>query len=316
MRFHRFSAARRLTSLVLLLPICLCTAGGARAQLVSGLTQTTTRTLSQTTQTLTQAIKVSPDLLQLITDAPATRRVPVVVQSGGLWGPALDLLLTTLGARTTRSYQNLNARALDIPAGNVLPLAASSLVSFVSADRPVRLLGHLLATTGADAVREVPGAPAPPDGTGVGVAVIDSGVYAGHRSFLDRSNRVRVVYSKDFTGEGRTDDPFGHGSHVAGVAAGNGRVSNGAYAGVAPNANVVNLRVLGSRGAGPASALLAALDWVLSNRATYNIRVVNLSLGTAAVDSYRDDPLCRAARKLANAGIVVVAAAGNEGKDG
>src|SRR5215208_528698 len=165
MRFNRFSTTRRLTSLALLFSLCLLHGGvrGARAQL-----------LSQTTQTLTQLVKVSPDLLQLVAVTPAAQRVPVVVQSSGLWGLTLDLLLATLGARTTRTYQNFNSRALDIPAGNVLQLAASSLVPFVSADRPVLLLGHLSATTGADSVREEPGAPAALDGTGVGVAVIDS----------------------------------------------------------------------------------------------------------------------------------------------
>jgi hypothetical protein len=173
MRFHRCLATRRLTSLALLFSLCLLHGGlrGARAQLLSGLTQTP--------QTLSQAVKVSPDLLQFIKTAPATQRVPVFVQSSGLWGLTLDLLLATLGARTTRTYQNFNARALDIPAGNVLLLAASSLVSFVSADRPVLLLGHLSATTGADAVREASGTAAALDGTGIGIAVIDSGVYAG-----------------------------------------------------------------------------------------------------------------------------------------
>jgi serine protease AprX len=307
MGFQRLSATKRFISLVLLFSLCLCTAGGARAQLLSGLTQTT--------QTLTQTLKVSPDLLQLVANTPATQRVPIVVQSNGLWGLTLNLLLHTLGARTTRTYHNFNARALDIPAGNILLLATSSLVSFVSADRPVLLLGHLSATTGADAVREESGTSTTLDGTGIGIAVIDSGIYAGHKAFLDKSNRVRVVRSVDFTGEGRTDDPFGHGSHVAGVAAGNERISNGAYTGLAPNANVVNLRVLDSRGTGSASSLLAALDWVLSNRTAYNIRVVNMSLGTSAVDSYRNDPICKAARRLVDAGVVVVAAAGNEGKD-
>src|SRR3712207_3775661 len=70
-----------------------------------------------------------------------------------------------------------------------------------------------------------------------------------------------------------------------------------------------------SLGTGTTSGLLGALAWVLDNRAQYNIRVVNLSLGTAAVDSYRNDPLCLAVRSLVNAGVVVVAAAGNEGKN-
>src|SRR6185295_20161577 len=66
---------------------------------------------------------------------------------------------------------------------------------------------------------------------------------------------------------------------------------------------------------GTTAAVLDALNSVLTYRAQYNIRVVNLSLGSAAVDSYKNDPVCRAVRKLVNAGIVVVTAAGNEGKD-
>src|SRR5207244_7306240 len=126
---------------------------------------------------------------------------------------------------------------------------------------------------------------------------------------------VRVIANQDFTGENRTDDPYGHGSHVASIAAGNGRVSNAAYLGIAPNAKIINLRVLNSNGTGTVSATLAALDWLLTNQATYNIRVVNMSLGTAAIDSYKNDPICRAVRRLVDAGVVVVAAAGNNGKD-
>jgi len=153
------------------------------------------------------------------------------------------------------------------------------------------------------------------DGTGVGIAVLDSGIYTIHKSFQGKLNNVRVVFSKDFTGEGRTDDPYGHGSHVASIAAGNGVVANGAYIGIAPNANLINLRVLNSTGTGTTSALLSGLNWVMSNRGTYNIRVVNMSLGAAAIDSYRSDPICKAVRKLVDAGVVVVAAAGNNGKD-
>ncbi|HEX8688410.1 MAG TPA: hypothetical protein VF654_17995, partial [Pyrinomonadaceae bacterium] len=197
--FQRLATKTRLTSVALLLSLCpgLGGAPAARAQTLPGLTQTT--------QALAQAVKVSPDLLQLVGGVPAGRRVRVLVQSSGLWGLTLDLLLFSLGARTTRAYQNFQVRAVDIPAGNVLTLAASSLVSFVSNDRAVLKLGHLSAATGADAAREASPDSAPaPDGAGVGVAVVDSGVYAGHRSFLDRSNRARVVVSRDFTGEGRT----------------------------------------------------------------------------------------------------------------
>src|SRR4029079_6192590 len=126
------------------------------------------------------------------------------------------------------------------------------------------------------------------DGTGIGIAIIDSGIDTDHSSFLNKSNAVRVVYSEDFTTEGRTDDPYGHGTHVASLAAGNGRISNREYIGIAPNANLINLRVLNSQGIGTTGSVLRALDWIATNRTTYNIRVVNMSLGMPAIDSYRN----------------------------
>src|SRR5205085_3781028 len=153
------------------------------------------------------------------------------------------------------------------------------------------------------------------DGTGIGIAVLDSGIDITHKAFLGNDDRLRIVVNKDFTGEGRTDDPYGHGTHVATIAAGNGRISNARYIGIAPNANLLNLRVLNSQGAGSVSSVLAALDWLMTNRTAYNVRVVNMSLGMPAVDSYLNDPVCKAVRRLVDAGVVVVAAAGNNGKD-
>src|SRR6185436_19402054 len=147
------------------------------------------------------------------------------------------------------------------------------------------------------------------------IAIIDSGIYPSHVAFKEAgSTRLRIVKSLDFTGEGRTDDPYGHGTHVASAAAGNGMVSGGKYIGIAPKADIVNLRVLNSEGLGTVSSLLGALDWLLTNRATYNVRVANLSLGMPAVNSYKNDPVCLAVRKLVDAGVVVVTAAGNNGK--
>ena len=128
----------------------------------------------------------------------------------------------------------------------------------------------------------------------------------------------RVVYNKSFiTGNTVTSDMQGHGTHVAGLAAGSNLQWGGTthYKGVAPNAKLINLRVLDNLGKGTASNVIAAIDWTIANKATYNIRVINLSLGTGAKDSYTTDPLCQPARRAFNAGIVVVASAGNNGKD-
>ena len=254
--------------------------------------------------------------------ASGDRRVGVVLQLKDKPSGGLNALLNRSGVHVRARLEALSAVAVELPASVLEELASFSEVEFISEDSAVASFGHLSATTGADAVRTqtkttlLGGTTTYAlDGTGVGIAVVDSGIDTNHASFLDKSNGVRVVKSVDFTGEGRTDDPYGHGTHVASIAAGNGRVSNAAYTGVAPNANVINLRVLNSQGAGTTTYLLRALDWVLTNRARYNIRVVNLSLGMPAVDSYRDDPACQAVRKVVDAGIVVVAAAGNNGKD-
>src|SRR4029453_15246146 len=97
---------------------------------------------------------------------------------------------------------------------------------------------------------------------------------------------------------------------------GEGGPTGGACEGIASGASLINLRVLNSEGVGTVSSTLSALDWILSNRLLFNIHVVNMSLGTPAISSFKTDPICQAVRKLVDAGIVVVAAAGNNGKDG
>ena len=163
------------------------------------------------------------------------------------------------------------------------------------------------------------------DGTGVGVAVIDSGVTAvGDLYWWIPSNQTygsRVVYSQNFV-PGTTDssDQYGHGTHVAGIIASQGWFSTGSnfthtFKGIAPNTNVINLRVLDQNGAGTDSSVIAAIQTAISLKSTYNIRVINLSLGRQVFESYTLDPLCQAVEAAWSAGIVVVAAAGNQGRN-
>jgi subtilisin family serine protease len=258
--------------------------------------------------------KVSADLRQKLA---LTNKVNVVVKSVKAWNKTLDDAVKSNNGTVTKSFTNFPLRAVSLPSAAVEAFANRPDVDYVALDREVKLLGHVTLTTGADAARVMANYNPTYDGTGVGIAVLDSGLDPDHVAFAQESGSAsRVAFNLDFTGENRTDDPYGHGSHVASIAAGNGQVSNGAYRGIAPNAKLVNLRVLNSQGKGTVSALLAAIDWIKTNRTTYNIRVVNMSLGTAAVDSYTVDPLCLAVRSLVDAGVVVVAAAGNEGKDG
>src|SRR6185503_11647988 len=174
--------------------------------------------------------------------------------------------------------------------------------------------GHITTTTGATQIRPrkgLLGLADDIDGTGINIAILDSGIDAKHKSFAVSG---KIKFSKDFTGENRIDDPWGHGTHVAAIAAGDGAATGGAYEGIAPGAGLLNLRVLNSQGIGSVSGVLAALDWLIANKNNYNVKVVNLSLGTRAINSYEDDPLCNSVRKLVDSGVVVVAAAGNVGK--
>jgi serine protease AprX len=127
------------------------------------------------------------------------------------------------------------------------------------------------------------------------------------------------VYSESFVpGDPSTVDKYGHGSHVAGIIAGNAALSStGVYSfrGMGESLERVNLRVLDANGAGTDGAVLAAIDRAIQLKDTLNIRVINLSLGRPVRESWSTDPLCRAVANAWQKGIVVVVAAGNDGRN-
>src|SRR6185436_10321459 len=247
--------------------------------------------------------KVSKDILKKAAEGRGGEFVRVIVQPANAADLTIDSTLVYSGGENIRKFKNFGVRVVTLPVSAAAALASRNDVSYVSLNRDVIPMGHLSATTGADQIRNTGPSGTKLDGTGIGIAILDSGFDTDHRSFLNKSNGVRVVYSEDFTGEGRTDDPYGHGTHVASLAAGNGRISNAQYVGIAPNANIINLRVLNSEGVGTTAWVLRALDWVASNRTAYKVRVVNMSLGMPAIDSYRNDPICRSVRRLVDAGV-------------
>ncbi|ALV35161.1 S8 family peptidase [Streptomyces sp. CdTB01] len=143
------------------------------------------------------------------------------------------------------------------------------------------------------------------DGKGVKVAVLDTGVDTSHP---DLASAVKA--SKNFTTTGSTDDMAGHGTHVAATLAGSGARSGGRYKGVAPGAGILNAKVLDDSGEGSDSSVIAGLEWAAGQGA----KVANLSLGQA--DTPGEDPVEAAVNALSkSAGMLTVAAAGNEGPD-
>jgi serine protease AprX len=150
-------------------------------------------------------------------------------------------------------------------------------------------------------------------GAGVTVAFIDSGITSyAHPDLADN----RLLAFVDFVnGSSTRYDDNGHGTHVAGVISGSGKLSAKKYAGMAPGASLVSLKVLNQDGEGTVGNILKALDWVYKNGNSYGIRVVNLSVGAAVTESYYTDPLTLATKTLVDSGITVVAAAGNNGRN-
>lgn len=211
--------------------------------------------------------------------------------------------------RVKRRYAQMGLVVVELPLVRVRELEDDPDIAYLSPDRPIGANGYLTLTTGAETVVNSAPVAARYTGQGVGIAILDSGIDAQHALL-----KGRVIVNQDFTGQKQTSDAYGHGTYLATLAAGNNALGN-AFTGLAPEAMLLNLRVLDDKGAGSASSVIAALEWCIAHREEYNIRVISLSLGALPQDSYRNDPLCRAARRAHDAGILVVAAAGNNGQD-
>lgn len=151
-------------------------------------------------------------------------------------------------------------------------------------------------------------------GRQIGIAVLDSGIYP-HRDFTDGHNRIRVF--KDFTGGSSMPyDTNGHGTHIAGIMAGSGAASGGRFMGMAPQAHLIVLKVLDDKGNGTADNVCRAIDWVVKNRERYRIRIMNISVGSNVRDRIRESRMLVEAVEYAwDYGLIVVAAAGNNGPD-
>ena len=151
-------------------------------------------------------------------------------------------------------------------------------------------------------------------GNGVTVAVVDSGI-SPHPDLNDYNGNSRVIARVNFTPDTLSpDDFYGHGTHVAGTIAGLGQASSQRYMGIAPEAKIVDVKVMDDWGYGTTSAVLTGLEWILNNRAAYNIKVVNLSLNSRVNESYHESALSAALEVLWFNKIVVVVSAGNGGK--
>jgi serine protease AprX len=211
--------------------------------------------------------------------------------------------LAQLGAILRDDLPVINGTAVTLKGKHLGQLNDSSSIEYITRDRVVTpLMDFTRATLNAEVL------PSPTlNGAGIGVAVLDSGI----SDVPDLKGRI--VYKRSFTPNG-TNDVYGHGSMVAGIIGGSGKDSGGKYRGLAPGVSLLNLKVLADNGTGLDSYVIAAIQKAIELKKTYNIRVMNLSVGREIVDTYSNDPLCLAVQAAWKAGIVVVVAAGNDGR--
>src|ERR1700726_2806384 len=258
--------------------------------------------------------KIAPEVASLSARTNATGKdqlVKVIVQFKQTPRARHFARMQSHGAQLHRKLSVVRAASFFILASRLSALENNPDVAYVTLDHPLKGADDY-----TDAAANVSAAwSAGFDGTGVGVAVIDRGIKDSHRDLLDSTEtHSRVVYHQDFTGtatsnaSGAQYDLYGHGTHVAGIIGGNGYHSAGRFAGVAPQVNLVDLRVLNALGVGTDSMVISAIQTAISLKNTYNIQVINLSLGRGISTGYAQDPLCQAVESAWRAGIVVVVA--------
>ncbi len=286
----------------------------------------------QPNQPLLAPLKVQPQLIQLAQLEPE-RQVSVIVQKTT---PLADVesQVTELGGKVTKNLSMIRAFAATLPSSAVTRLSENNGVRWISIDAPAInqeapcptcIDSSILQNTYNKTVRADKawtkwnasiGQYAPwIEGNGVGVAVVDSGINASVGDFGENGSRV-IVQQNFASSSNSAADNYGHGTFVAGVIAGDGGSSNGSYVGIAPEANLISVKVSGDTGSATTSDLINGLQWILDNKATYNIRVVNISMNSSVQQSYNVDPLDAAVEILWFNQIVVVVSAGNNGNSG
>ena len=249
--------------------------------------------------------------------------VRVIVQKRAGAGLAPELAVRRLGGQVTRALPIIAGFAATVPAAAAGGLAGLPGVRAVTPDDRVRVQG----TASSGGIRSVYPKVVKADaawnrgvtGSGVTVAVLDTGVAPNLPDLAGRLVQVtddlsgQATPCKNLSGELDCSDRYGHGTFIAGLVAGNGASSGGKWKGVAPGARVLSVKTAGADGSADVSNILAAIQWVVSFKDRYNIRVLNLSLGTDSRQDWRVDPLNYAVERAWAAGMTVVVAASNEG---
>jgi serine protease AprX len=247
-------------------------------------------------------------------------RFRVILQGAGARGEARVVSAVRAGrASVARRLGTISGASAAVTGRQLVQLSAAKGVAAITLDRPVHLLDAGGDTSGFSSSQKWPYAvKAPRDWNKVtngklptppAIAVVDSGIQANRPDFHNGASVLTQVTMVNTGTPNAPGDGYGHGTFVAGIAAGNAQ----GYAGTSPSAPLVSIDVLDDQGMGLTSDVIAATDWIVQNKAKYNIKVANFSLQSSAPASVFWDPLDKAVEKLWFDGVTVVAASGNYG---
>jgi len=211
------------------------------------------------------------------------------------------------GSRLKRKFASISGTSATLSGRQILTLSKKASVESITRDPKIELTAYSSGQVWPDAAGVSSTWNALPSGTSYPtIAIVDSGVATGMSTFGSRAIKsVNLVTSSSTSGY------YGHGTFVASIAAG----GDTGYTGAEPHAKIISLKVLDGAGTGSKSDVIAACDWILQNKATYNMRVANFSLNTGG-DSIQYDALDRAVESLWLNGVTVVVAAGNYAVNG
>ncbi len=251
--------------------------------------------------------KLSPELRNAEFTENPDRSCRVIVEMNQQAAGKIAYFVNHSQGRVHRKVDIFPGLVVEVPFTSIQQMSWSPYIKKIWHDNKVKtLLDIAVPTVGGYAAQD-----SGLTGKDMVAAIIDTGIYP-HLDLVYPENRIIGWY--DLINERNSPyDDNGHGTHIAGIIAGNGTISRGRYRGMAPEAKLVGIKVLDQDGSGNTSDVIAAIEWCIRNREKYNIKVINLSVGSIAQDSCRNDPLCRATTAAWKSGIVVCVAAGNDG---
>src|SRR6476659_571638 len=251
---------------------------------------------------------VAPNVLISAQGHPNDTLAVIVEGTGGNQAAHAVADVLGLSIKITRTFSSIAGVAAQLTGAQILALAGDKHVEAITADARVQLSAAATPkwpfVTGVNKYWATSFSSAAPAAT---IAIVDSGIDASRPEF---AGRLVANVNLSSLGGNSSGDGRGHGTFVAGIAAGGLAGKTGA----APRAKIVSLDVMDDKGMARTSDVIAAADWILANKWKYGIRVANFSLHSSAANSFMYDPLDKAVERLWFSNVVVVVAAGNYGK--